>query len=86
MSEVREYRPKHSVVKAMRFAVDFDLDFLEPNEQVRLSSNGKSILIIEKDTDRCIAFVDPGTWLVRKGAYIGQFDDEEFQRIYEEQP
>ena len=85
MSEVREYRVKHSVVKAMRFDVDFDLDFLEPNEQVRLSSNGKSILITETATDTCIAFVNPGTWLVRKGDAIEQMDDEKFQRSYEEQ-
>lgn len=85
MSEVREYRPKHAVVKAMRYEGDFDLSLLLPDEQVRLSSNGKSILITEKSTDRCIAFVDPGTWLVRVGDAIEQMDDEEFQRDYEEQ-
>lgn len=83
MSDVREYRPKHSVVKAMRFDVDFDLDFLEPNEQVRLSINGKSVIITEIVTDRCIAFVFPGTWLVRVGDAIEQMDDEKFHRAYE---
>ena len=83
MNEVREYRPKHAVVKAMRYEGDFDLSFLLSNEQVRLSANGKSILITEKVTDRCIAFVDRGTWLVRVGDSIGQMDDEDFQRAYE---
>lgn len=84
MSDVREYRPKHAVVKAMRYEGDFDLSFLLPNEQVRLSSNNGSIIITEKATDRCIAFVDLGTWLVRKGAHIEQMSDLDFRRAYEE--
>ena len=83
MSDVREYRPKHAVVKAMRYEDNFDVSFLLPNEQVRLSVNGKSVIITEIVTDRCIAFVFPGTWLVRVGDAIEQMDDEKFHRVYE---
>jgi len=83
MSEVREYRPKHAVVEAMQFDGDFDLDFLLLNETVRLSANGKSILITEKVTDRCVAFVDLGAWLVRVGNAIEQMSDLDFRRAYE---
>ncbi len=84
VSEVREYSPRHAVVKAMRFDGGFDLNFLEPHEEVSLSSNGRSIIIGERGTKRCIAFVNPGTWLVRKGHLIVEMDDAGFHETYKE--
>jgi hypothetical protein len=85
MSDVREYRPRHTVVNAIRLDGNFDLSFLTPNEEVRKSSNGKSTIITEIDTGQCIGFVGMGFWLVRQGTYLQVMDDEEFQRTYEEQ-
>lgn len=85
MSEVRDYMVKRPVVKAMRFDGDFDLEFLEDNENVRLSCNGTSILINDALTGRSIAFVDPGMWMVRIGDAIEVMDDEEFQHTFEAQ-